>query len=76
MGMSLRKLSVLVGKNIENKREELGMNIYEFSGKIGLEPYPLLDIERGRVLPTFEQLPRIATELECSVADLFRNNKK
>lgn len=72
MSLSPRKLSILVGKNIQMKRKKLGLNQGAFAEKIGIGQQSLSAMERGEIAPKFERLPIIAEMLNCSLSDLFR----
>jgi transcriptional regulator with XRE-family HTH domain len=58
-----------IGKAIQARRKPL-MTQAEFARKMGLSQPSVSDWERGESLPPADQLPRIATVLECSVEDL------
>ena len=67
-------LTRLVGRNIYNKRKQLGLTQEELAERIGIGQQSLSRMEKGRIAPKFERLQIIADTLECPVTDLFREN--
>ena len=73
--MGSRKVSdigKMVGENISKKRKMLGLTQTKLAEQLDIRPDALSRIENGSVSPKIQRLPDIASALECSVADLFR----
>lgn len=67
------ELSILVGKNITEKRKRLGMTQEKLAERMDISGSALSRIESGQATPRFERLEDLANILQCEVADLFRN---
>lgn len=67
--------TVRLGRAIRKRRKRLGMTQEEFAERLGLAHQSLSRIEQGRIAPKMDRLPLIAQNLQCSVADLFRENE-
>lgn len=67
-------MTTIVAANIRNRRKRMGLTQAEFAERIGILPDSLCRIEKGAVAPKFNRLTSIATELGCSVPDLFRTD--
>ena len=67
-------LSILVGKNIAERRKRLGFSQDRLSEALKISASALSRIERGQATPRFERLEDLAEILQCEVADLFRKN--
>lgn len=72
MKKECRKLSELVGRNIQKRRKTLGISQGALAEQIGIGQQSLSAMERGEIAPKFERLPLIAAQLNCPVSDLFR----
>ena len=75
--MSARKvqsLAVIVGTNISNRRRAIGLTQAAMAEQLDMGGDSLSRIEKGVVAPRFHRLAKIATLLDCSVADLFRTS--
>lgn len=68
---SKQALAVIVGANITAKRKLRGLNQAQLAELLGIGPDSLSRIERGLTAPRFQTLEKMATVLECSVAELF-----
>lgn len=68
----IQELALVVGSNISRRRKELGLTQAQLAEKLGMGPDSLSRIEKGVVAPRFERLAKVAREMDCAVADLFR----
>ncbi len=68
------KLSVMLGKNIMQRRKEKGMIQIEFADYLGIEQHSLSRMEKGKIAPKLSRIQQIAEGLDCTVADLFKNS--
>ena len=69
-------LSILVGRNIAERRKRMGLSQDKLAEGLGISPSALSRIESGQATPRFERLEDLANILQCEVADLFRRNDK
>ncbi len=58
------------GRKIKELREEMGLNTYEFSIKVGASQSMISFVERGIKSPGVELLSRIADVFGCSLDEL------
>ena len=59
-----------IGRNIRERREALGMNRNQLSMDARISWGHLEALEGGRTNPSVKTLERIATALNCTVAEL------
>lgn len=67
-------LAKIFGKNLYKKRTELGLTQEELAEKLGIAKQSLSRMERGVMSPKFDRLEDIASQLNCTVTELFSNN--
>lgn len=72
MEQSNHSFTVLLGKQIRNRRKKLGLSQEELAEKLGVGHQALSRIEQGKMAPKMERLPILAKSLHCTVSDLFR----
>lgn len=68
----VQPLASVVGSAIVAHRKKLGMSQIELADELGVGADSLSRIEKGLVAPRFARLEKIASILDCAVADLFR----
>lgn len=64
-------IGVLLGRNIANRRNELGLTQAEFSEKIKADSVTVSRFERGSHLPSLVRLEKIAETLGMPLAELL-----
>ncbi len=64
-----------VGKVISQRRKRLALTQAQVAEKIGIEQESLSRIEKGITGLKFSRLEDLASVLECTVADFFRNEE-
>ena len=64
-------LGVLLGRNIANRRNALGLTQAEFAEKLGADTVTVSRFERGSHLPSLLRLERIADVLGIPLAELL-----
>lgn len=64
-------LSVLLGRNIADRRNALGLTQAEFAEKIKADTVTVSRFERGSHLPSLVRLEKIAEELGMPLAELL-----
>jgi transcriptional regulator with XRE-family HTH domain len=67
-------LASIVGENISRRRKRMGITQAELAERLDMGGDSLSRIEKGVVAPRFQRLEDIAASLDCSVADLFRQD--
>lgn len=60
-----------VGEQIRRRREEQGLTLKELAGRLGVHFTTVSSWERGRSMPGYESMPRLAVALETTTRDLF-----
>lgn len=60
-----------VGRNIRERRRQLGLTQEELAFGVGTSPAHIRSIELGRANPTLRTLERISAYLQTDVEDLF-----
>jgi transcriptional regulator with XRE-family HTH domain len=70
--MPERKLALVVGENIAARRRKLGISQARLAELLDIGKDAVSRMEKGMIAPKMGRLRDIAGELECSVADLFR----
>ncbi len=65
-------LAAILGANIVGRRQLMGMNQAELAARLDIAPDALSRIENGYTAPRFNRIEQIASILECSPAELFR----
>lgn len=70
---NVHNLAVIVGKNVAQRRKELGLKQADLAEKLGIGADSLSRLEKGLIAPRFPRLEQIAGTLDCAVADLFRS---
>lgn len=68
---SSTSLGVLLGKNIADRRNALGLTQAEFAEKLGADTVTVSRFERGSHLPSLLRLERIADVLGIPLAELL-----
>jgi transcriptional regulator with XRE-family HTH domain len=68
---SARKSAATVGEQIRRRREEQGLTLKELGDRLGVHFTTVSSWERGRSMPGYDSMPRLASELETSPRDLF-----
>ena len=66
------RLAQIFGSNVARRRQLLNMSQAEFSEKLDIAPDVVSRVENGYIAPRFGRIELIASLLDCSVADLFR----
>ena len=66
-------LTRIVGESIATRRRKAGMTQEELAGKLGIASDTLSRMEKGRFAPKISRFRDIASALNCSVVDLFRD---
>ncbi len=74
MGISEKNLTKLIGKNIRQKRKNLGLTQERLSEQLGITQQSLCRMESGDIAPKLERLGNLADCLNCCVIDFFREN--
>ena len=69
-------LTSQLGKNIRSRRKQLGMTQEQLAEMLGVGHQALSRIEQGKMAPKMDRLPCLAQSLQCSVADLFRQDEE
>ena len=62
----------LFGRNVQERRRELGLTQEDLEGLTGLRRSYISDLERGRRNPTIRALQRLADALQTEPAALVR----
>ncbi len=73
MYLTDREYLEMLGKAIATRRKALGFSQLDLSGIIGMEVPNLSVIENGKSNPQLLTLLRIASALDCNLADLLPN---
>lgn len=60
------------GRNVQERRKELGLTQEDLEGLTGLRRSYISDLERGRRNPTIKALQRLAEALQVEPAELVR----
>ena len=71
--MQDNELIKIVGESIATRRRRAGMTQEELAGKLGIASDTLSRMAKGRFAPKISRFRDIASALNCSVADLFRD---
>jgi transcriptional regulator with XRE-family HTH domain len=61
----------VVGRNIKNYRESLGVSQEKLARAVGLSVSAVSKWEQGQTIPSSEYVLALCTIFECSVRDLF-----
>ena len=64
-----------IGIRIKNKRESLGMQVKDLSGKIGVSPSLISQIEKSKSFPSLMTIKKIAVALDSTVGELIGENE-
>lgn len=72
-GNGKKTLSSRIGTAIMVRRRAKNLTQVELAERLGIEQHSLSRMEHGNIAPKFSRLQQIADELDCSVADLFRD---
>lgn len=70
-----QSVAAVVGGNISARRKLLRYTQAKLAEKLNMGPDSLSRIEKGVVAPRFQRLADIAAALDCSIADLFKEDK-
>ena len=62
----------IFGRNVQDRRKELGLTQEDLEGLTGLRRSYISDLERGRRNPTIRALQRLADALQTEPAALVR----
>ena len=62
-----------LGRRIRERRRELGLTQLEFADRVGISSQHLSNVENGRTKLSMHLMVAIATEMNCSIDDLFFN---
>lgn len=73
---NITNLSKLVGRNIAERRRQLGLTQEALGENLGITGAALSRIESGQTTPRISRLENLADVLNCQVADLFRSHDK
>ena len=73
--MVTKNLNQIFAQNIQRKRKTLGMTQEHLAEQLDLSQQSMSRMERGVMAPKFDRLSQIAGVLQCSVADLFVEDK-
>ncbi len=60
-----------LGNKIRQKRIDLGLNISDLADKSGLSPSLISQVERNKVTPSINNVVKIATALNSTMAEFF-----
>ncbi len=71
-GANEESLTRQLGKHIRSRRRQLGLTQEQLAEMIGVGHQALSRIEQGKMAPKMDRLPSLAQSLQCTVADLFR----
>jgi transcriptional regulator with XRE-family HTH domain len=66
----------ILGKNIAERRDRLGLTQDQFAHKVGTSTTGLKNIERGVAEGRIETRLAIADALRCSLSDLYKDPKR
>lgn len=72
--MTDKELAEIIGENISGRRRKLGMTQAHLAEKLDIGQDALSRMENGAISPNIARLRDIASSLQCSVADLFRES--
>jgi transcriptional regulator with XRE-family HTH domain len=61
------RTNVLIGRQIRERREALGMTQSELARRLGIDPTNLSAIEHGRQGVSADRLVKLAEILECEI---------
>lgn len=64
-----------MGKRIKQKRENLGLQMKELSGKIGVTSSLISQIEKGKAFPSIVTLKKVSEALSTTVGELIGENE-
>ncbi|AMD89262.1 helix-turn-helix domain-containing protein [Desulfovibrio fairfieldensis] len=70
--MTEKELAEIIGENISGRRRKLGLTQAQLAEKLDIGQDALSRMENGAISPKIARLRDIASALQCSVADLFR----
>ncbi len=73
---NISNLSKLVGRNIAERRKQIGMTQEGLGEILGITGAAMSRIESGQTTPRFSRLEDLADALHCQVADLFRSQEQ
>ena len=62
-----------LAENIAKRRKELGLTQAQVAERISMEKESLSRMEAGKITPSLHRLEKIATALDCPIADLLRD---
>lgn len=68
---SARKSAATLGEQIRRRREDQGLTLKELGDRLGVHFTTVSSWERGRSMPGYDAMPRLAAALEVSPRDLF-----
>lgn len=67
-----RRVARIFGALVAEKRKLLGVSQEALAEQVGISQESLSRMEKGHIAPRFERLQFFADALQCSIADLFR----
>ncbi len=74
--MAKKNLNQIFAQNIQRKRKTLGMTQEDLAERLDVSQQSMSRLERGVMAPKFERLSHIAGVLQCSVAELFMEDRE
>lgn len=72
--MADKKLSIVVGENISERRRRLGLSQKELADRLDITPDAMARMEKGKIAPKMGRLNDVAAHLHCTVGYLFREH--
>lgn len=69
-----KNVTLILARNIREKRKKLGLTQDQLAGLLGITQQSLCRMEKAEIAPRIERLPEISECLNCQVIDLFREN--
>lgn len=71
----MSRTKVLIGYRIKAKRIEMGLTQQELAAKLLVDRQYISKLEGGKINMSLDYLDKVLTELNCTVDELFINNK-
>ncbi|MBN8694592.1 MAG: helix-turn-helix transcriptional regulator [Bacteroidetes bacterium] len=71
----MSRTKALIGYRIKAKRIEMGLTQQELAAKLLVDRQYISKLEGGKINMSLDYLDKVLTELNCTVDELFINNK-
>lgn len=66
----------MLGKNIKNRREEIGLTQQELAEKVNVDRSMISKLEKNKTLPSISTLESLAQALKMSISELIEEKKE